>query len=981
MILLTACIIVFLIFLFGIAYLAENSLIPKKLIHSPLVYTLSLGSYAGAWGLSGAFDFAQNGGYIYLAFYFGTSAFFLFSPLFLQPLFQLTNTHKLSSLADLFSFRYSSQLAGIIVTIGIFLGVLPLMAIQVEIIVETAKLINSNSSKSDFNPALIEVLCYLGIIIFTISFGTFKQSSKGYNQGLVFSLAVLSALKLLIFLIAGFIATYWVFNGPSNIENWLYHQPEKLLHLNESLSSNNARTLILIFFAAVISMPHLFHLIFNENPNNQSVRISSWAFPLYLLLLSLPVFPILWATEYLGFTLPARFSATSLGFLIQMPVLSYGVFFAVLSAMIASISVITLSISSMLMNHLILPFRTRNETHLFQNIDTIKRILIVLISALTFSLYTLNDNISTLNGFGYASYTAVFQFLPGILAVLYWPTGNRQGLLSGLLVGFTFWSLSILAPIITIDTFGLQPMLERMLNLGGESYWFLAAATSLGANMLTFGLVSIFSKTDEEQKYIAQICSQDDLGKPLRQELKVKTLEDFFTGLEREIGQSTARKIISNSLDTLNMLGDETRPFALRLLRRQIESNLSGLYGPTVARQIVTKALPYLPQNSKAKDDIQLIEHRLEKTQSNLTGLAAELDKLRLYHRNTIENLPIGICSFDQGQEILMWNSALEQLTHIPRAKSIGAKIDTLVEPWKSLFIHFIESDQSHLHKAPLQIEDQQRWYTLHKTMLHNDEQKNFNQSLLIEDVTPTALLEQELLHNERLASIGRLAAGVAHEIGNPITGIACLAQNLKYDSDSPAVNETAKEILQQTERVTRIVQSLVNFSHSGSHGKQQQFEIFDIYLCIDDAIHLLSLNDNKAKDIVNNVTEKTFVYGDTQSLLQVFINLIKNSLQAVDQDFSITIDSIVNSHSVEISITDNGSGIEKSIQQTIFDPFFTTKDPGVGTGLGLALVYSIIEEHHGNIQIESPATQHHDHGCRFTIRLPKQAEEIVSLP
>jgi signal transduction histidine kinase len=645
--------------------------------------------------------------------------------------------------------------------------------------------------------------------------------------------------------------------------------------------------------------------------------------------------------------------------------------------MLASLSVIILAVSSMCMNHLILPFRTRNETHIFQNIDTIKRILIVIITLTTYVTYLFSHDVNALNGFGYASYTAVFQFLPGILAVLYWPTGNRLGLLLGVLVGFSIWTITILFPLFSIDSFGLQALLQQLLSLEGDNYWFLAAATSLGANMLTFGLVSIFTKTDEEQRYISQICSQDDLGKPRRQELKVKNIDEFIQGLTREINTNVANREINNALKILNIQRDETRPFALRLVRRQVESNLSGLYGPTVARQIVTRALPYLPSNPMARDDIHIIEHRLERTQSNLTGLAAELDKLRRYHRNTIENLPIGICSFDNEHEILIWNSALHQLTKVSPKNAIGAKVDDLPEPWRTLLLHFIDSEQSHLHKAPLQLKDQQRWYTLHKTILHNDEQQNGNQSVLIEDVTPTALLEQELLHNERLASIGRLAAGVAHEIGNPITGIACLAQNLKYDSDSPAINETAKDILQQTERVTRIVQSLVNFSHSGSHGKQQNFEAVDLYLCIDDAIHLLSLNDNKAKQIINNqVPIGSVVHGDTQSLLQVFINLIKNALQAIEGDGEITISCENLEHNLEIRVSDTGSGISKDIQGTIFEPFFTTKDPGVGTGLGLALVYSIIEEHHGSIAVSSPLANS-DHGTCFTLRLPKQAASL----
>src|SRR5690625_5498623 len=110
-----------------------------------------------------------------------------------------------------------------------------------------------------------------------------------------------------------------------------------------------------------------------------------------------------------------------------------------------------------------------------------------------------------------------------------------------------------------------------------------------------------------------------------------------------------------------------------------------------------------------------------------------------------------------------------------------------------------------------------------------------------LEDVTETQLLEQELIHSERLASVGRLAAGVAHEIGNPITGIACLAQNLQYESENAETLEAAEQILSQTDRVSRIVHSLVSFSNSGQN-KRSEFEAVNLRRCDLEAIQLLYL-------------------------------------------------------------------------------------------------------------------------------------------
>ena len=124
------------------------------------------------------------------------------------------------------------------------------------------------------------------------------------------------------------------------------------------------------------------------------------------------------------------------------------------------------------------------------------------------------------------------------------------------------------------------------------------------------------------------------------------------------------------------------------------------------------------------------------------------------------------------------------------------------------------------MHHQPLEHPDNTKvWLNLHKAQQDDPATLMGGTILLVEDQSSLKLLENELLHNERLASIGRLAAGVAHEIGNPVTGISSLAQNLYYDANEPElVQETSQQVLQLTKRITSIVQSLVNFAHAGRH-------------------------------------------------------------------------------------------------------------------------------------------------------------------
>ena len=247
---------------------------------------------------------------------------------------------------------------------------------------------------------------------------------------------------------------------------------------------------------------------------------------------------------------------------------------------------------------------------------------------------------------------------------------------------------------------------------------------------------------------------------------------------------------------------------------------------------------------------------------------------------------------------------------------------------------------------------------------------KMVDQVVVVEDTTEIKMLEHHVAHNERLASVGKLAAGVAHEIGNPITGIACLAQNLRYDSEEPAILESADQILDQTKRITRIVQSLVSFSHSGN--TEVAMEPVYVHECAQEAIDLLSLNKEVTQVAFTNLADASHcVKGDQQRLTQVFINLLSNARDAMNADGEVKILSHEKDHTIVVEVEDNGSGIPPDVLKRVYEPFVTTKDPGKGTGLGMSLVYSIIEEHYGQITIQSPLDSENG-GTRVTITLPR---------
>lgn len=277
-----------------------------------------------------------------------------------------------------------------------------------------------------------------------------------------------------------------------------------------------------------------------------------------------------------------------------------------------------------------------------------------------------------------------------------------------------------------------------------------------------------------------------------------------------------------------------------------------------------------------------------------------------------------------------MWNRAIEELTGVGAQKVVGSRLSALPEPWKGLLERFIDAPDEHLHKQRLVYDGHTRWLNLHKAAIEEPlAPGNSGLVLLVEDLTETQLLEDKLVHSERLASIGRLAAGVAHEIGNPITGIACLAQNLREEREGDGeLTEISEQILDQTKRVSRIVQSLMSFAHSGSH--LQALEPVCLSEVAQEAIGLLSLNRRSVEvEFFNLCDPAHWVEGDSQRLAQVLINLLSNARDASLPGGAIRVRSEASEHTVDLVVEDEGSGIPKAIMDQLFEPFFTTKDPG----------------------------------------------------
>jgi len=947
--------------LFGCGMAVERGWVPVRITRHPMVYTLALGVYASAWAIYGSIELAANAGFGYLAYYLGPAGAFLLAPVLLVPIQRITRTYQLSSLADLFAFRYRSRWAGTLVTLLSLIAVLPLLGIQVHTLSDAVQLLTG----SRYSSAVALLFCAV-IAGCAVLFGA-RHSHRHRHDTLLSVIAFESVIKLLAMLGLGAIALWWVFDGPQDLQRWLEGPGAALQSATPQLEAPQWRTLLLLFFAAAFMMPHLFQITFAESLSRHTLLQASWTLPLFLLLMALPVPLILWAAQSANESVPLAAYAAYL--MTEHWWVGTLAFIGGLAAASGTMMMIALALSGMVLNHIVLVARPPEaRSDLYGWLLWLRR---ALVGAVIFGGWLFAESVGryhSLTNLGLAAFVGMAQCLPGLLALLYWPGANRKGMIAGLIGGIGVWLWGLWLPLLFDITMPALPF--TLLMPADAPAWYNATLISLAVNIVLLIVVSLFTRISEGERSAAEACSVDAVIRSKRLPLEAATAGDFPAHLAQALGDEAASREVDRALKALNLTPQERRPYALRRLRDRIQANLSGLMGPSVARDIVDRYLPYRHDDAPVTDDIHFVESRLEAYRSRLTGLARELDGLRRHHRQTLAYLPVGLCVLGDDDELLMWNQALSQLSGISGESVIGSRRDSLPPPWPTLLGSVLNASQTPLYKQAVTLHGKDYFLTLHKAVLSGHDSRG-GSVILVEDHTEMKWLEEELVHAARLASIGQLAAGVAHEIGNPITGISSLAQNLRYDTEDPALLETADQIQQLTQRVTKIVNSLVGFAHGGRPALPLPAAPASLKTVSEDALHLIHLaRSGEDVTFTNACPSDIVVRGDAQRLTQVMVNLLSNAKDACQPQGTVRIEAGTQASHAWWRVVDDGHGIDPSVKHRLFEPFTTTKPPGEGTGLGLSLAYQIINEHQGKIEVASPPPGK-PRGTAITLWLP----------
>jgi two-component system, NtrC family, sensor kinase len=353
---------------------------------------------------------------------------------------------------------------------------------------------------------------------------------------------------------------------------------------------------------------------------------------------------------------------------------------------------------------------------------------------------------------------------------------------------------------------------------------------------------------------------------------------------------------------------------------------------------------------------------------------AHELERLKIYTENIIESINVAVLALDLAGNVTSCNRAFEELYHARRDQVRGTPIDALLARDVVDSIQNATGSRSWDLKSTANIfklflenrRGERLIVNLSVIPLLDSMDLNSGCLIVMDDITTKVRLEDQLMQVEKLSSIGLLAAGIAHEVNTPITGISSYTQMLlKQTPETDSRKPILEKIEKQTFRAAEIVNGLLNFARlNGS-----EFADLNLNQLIRESLSLLDHQLRQGHVRVDQNLDETIppVYGNGGKLQQVFINLFLNARDAMSSGGALKVRTSMNDTMVVIDVHDTGAGISEENIKKIYDPFFTTKSTGKGTGLGLAVTYGIIQEHGGRIFVESQPGQ----GTHFRLKLP----------
>lgn len=380
---------------------------------------------------------------------------------------------------------------------------------------------------------------------------------------------------------------------------------------------------------------------------------------------------------------------------------------------------------------------------------------------------------------------------------------------------------------------------------------------------------------------------------------------------------------------------------------------------------IITDGLSTLAQNIPTR--LPQLPGEMGQISQSVNNLAQALRETRTLNDLIIENAADGVIAIDRQGDVTTMNPAAEVITGYQRHELVGQPYSMLFDntQFYSPVLDTLEHGTEHV-ALEISFPGRDRTIELSVTTsrIHNTHGEMIGALVIFSDLTARKETQRRMAQAERLATLGELMAGVAHEVRNPLTAIRGYVQILRQQTRDPIHQEYLSVVLKEIDSINKVIQQLLEFSRP----RHSQWQQVSLNALVEETLVLVQTAGVQARvDFISELdNELSPINADRELLKQVLLNILINAVQAISARGKIRIRTWQYSDSQQaISIEDNGSGIDLSLQKKIFDPFFTTK--ASGTGLGLALSQRIINAHQGDIRVASLP----GYGATFTLILP----------
>jgi PAS domain S-box-containing protein len=952
----------YLVFLFLVAAIAERfgRRVGPRLRNT--TYVLAISVYCSAWTFYGSVGLAANRGLEFLTIYLGPALVALLWPTVLRKLVRVAKEQRITTISDLIASRYGkSGPLGTLVAVLVVCGMIPYIALQLKAVSVSFRMMTPRDSVlANFDPALVVAVT---LAAFGILFGARNLDFTRQQTGLMTAVAVESLVKLIAFLLVGAFVTWGLFDGFTGIFTRIAEAPQwaGLLTIDAPPAASYARWAAMLFvsMAAVMLLPRQFHVLVVQNPAEREVTTAAWAFPLYLLAINVFVLPIAFAGLLQFDDVTAADS-----FILALPLESGASFVAVavflggFSAATAMIVVDSLALSKMIANDIVLPWVLRNreiaEVYWAGLASTRLGVIVVLVLGLVWA--QMEGAQFLLVEMGLLSFTAVTQCAPAIFLGLYWRRGNRRGAFVGISLGFALWFYTLILPalvkgdvlpasLLTAGPLGLAFLRPTALfGLDGLDPLAHGVFWSMLFNVGAYLIVSVTTAQEADERSQAAAFVGEAEVKPSERPaiLSVPEIERL---IHLYVPEDEAGAVLRDLFGG-KTAGELMVPELLEA-RVRLERVLAASLGGAAARYIIEDRFTISTgEAAQLVDSFQSMERSLQESERLLASVVESVDDC--------------IFTTDVEGRLVTVNRAGRRLLELMAAD---------VPVWTYLDL-IIEADRRRVGQAIRRAMTEGRAWRGTVQALTRDGRR-FPAHLAIScvfdarrqvlgavgvlrDLTEQVATQQRLIQREKLASLGEMAAGVAHEIRNPLGGIK-MATRLLASSETPdgrVSQEMAHSIVSGIAEIETIIADLLDYARD----TRLDLQDYPLGRVLEDVV-----TGCRAEAAARGIEVRTsgpdtaiVAMVDGPRLRQVFANVLKNALEATERQPRPRVDARLyrRGTSAVVEVRDNGVGMGAEQRDKVFLPFFTTKP--TGTGLGMAIVKKIMDLHNGEIEIDS---------------------------